>query len=277
MAHVTADVASLAARRALDGSDIVYHLAAQVWQGRGDEGLAAMHATNVQGTANVVAADVGAVVLASSAAVYGAWPDNPLPMDEGQVPRPNPECPYAQHKLLAEMVTAESAVPWCTVRLSAVLGPHADGRVARAVQGLRLVVPAVRGVRQAVQWMDEEDAVSGLLAAGGALVKGAAQARDEIFNLAPGDWLGAHDVARVSGGNVVQLARGMLMTAAQLGRTLRLAPFGPDRAVLINGPLAVSPSKAGARLGWAASRSSHDVLASALLRGWREAPRNRRY
>ena len=36
-----------------------------------------------------------ALVLASSAAVYGAWPDNPLPIDEGHEPHPNVECPYA--------------------------------------------------------------------------------------------------------------------------------------------------------------------------------------
>src|SRR5579862_4359429 len=84
--HVQADLASPAAREALNGSDIVYHLAAQVWGGRGPQAPADMHRTNVIGTGNVLGARVGAVVLASSVTVYGAWPDNPQPLDESCPP-----------------------------------------------------------------------------------------------------------------------------------------------------------------------------------------------
>ena len=101
----------------------------------------------------------GAFVLASSVSVYGAWPDNPLPMDEAHPPRPNLECPYAQQKLASERACAELAGRWVVLRLSAVLGPHADARVARAVRAYRLAVPAIAGAGQALQWLDEADAV----------------------------------------------------------------------------------------------------------------------
>lgn len=277
LVHTQADLASVYARQALDGADIVYHLGAQVWEGRGrgSAPAVAMHRANVLGTANVAGADVGVLVLASSVAVYGAWPDNPLPMDESWAPRPNPECPYAQHKRAAEMACAETFEgPWSAVRLCAVLGPHADARVARAVAGYRWVVPAVRGAVQAVQWMDEGDAVSALLAAGRALLSGLGTP-GQVFNAAPTEWLSASDISRLAGGRVVQVPRGLLMAGSRAVRGLRLAPFGPDRAVLVNGPLVMSCARAQAVLGWAAALPSSQVLLNALKAGWRSAPRAR--
>lgn len=39
----------------------------------------------------------------SSATVYGAWPDNPVPLTEEMTPRPNPELGYAVEKRAAEV------------------------------------------------------------------------------------------------------------------------------------------------------------------------------
>ncbi len=313
MVHVQSDLSAPDARRALQGVDVLYHLGAQVWQGRGPGALARMYSVNVGGTRNVLAAKPGAVVFASSASVYGAWPDNPVPMDERHPVRPNPECPYAQHKLLAERACLEDGNVGrrVVVRLAAVLGPHADARVARSLQGYRLAVPAVRGARQAVQWLDEDDALAGLLAAGRALtgaglgggggpgggrpagdvdgherpasdVDGhegpAADVDGQVINLAPTDWLGAHDMARAAGSRVVSVPRPVLMGLSELGRALGLAPFGADRAALVSGPLALSPARARQLLGWAPQRTSAQVFEAALNRGrgsWRSHPRNR--
>jgi len=218
VAHVQADVASVAARAALRGVDVLYHLAAQVWAGRGPGAMHAMHRANVEGAINVLEVAPAAAVL--------AWPANPLPMTEDHLPRPNPECPYAQHKWVAERMWAQGGGRWAVARLAAVLGPHADLRVARSVRGYRYAVPAVRGVTQAVQWLDEEDAVSGLLALGRALVAGAPAVPGRVFNLAPPDWLGAADVARVAGGRVVALPRAGLLRLAEAVRASRATPFG---------------------------------------------------
>jgi nucleoside-diphosphate-sugar epimerase len=274
LAHVSADLRDDAARTALEGADILYHLAARVWQGRGAAGLREMYAVNVEGTRNVLRARPQAVVLASSAAVYGAWPDNPLPLDEAWPARPNQECPYAQYKFLSEQVCAELASCWVVVRLAAVLGPHADARVSRAVRGYRLAVPAVRGVPQAVQWLDEADAVKGLLAAGRDLLQGRKSDR-EVVNVAPADWLSATEAARLSRSRVLAVPRRVLIAGSQLGRQLRLAPFGADRAALVGGPLALSVAKAGRLLGWRPSKTSAAVFSAALTREWRDAPRNR--
>jgi UDP-glucose 4-epimerase len=273
--HVCADVRDPGARTALEGVDVLYHLASQVWQGAGPDSLRAMAEVNVEGTRNILRSGPGAVVLVSSASVYGAWPDNALPLDEAHRPCPNHECPYAGQKLLAEAICGQEAGTWAIVRLAAVLGPHADARVARAVRGYRLAVPAVRGVRQAVQWLDEADAVAGVLAVGAALVASGPSVAGEVFNIATEDWLSAPGAAAVAGSRVATVPRRVLMAGARLGKGLGATPFGADRAALINGPLALSVAKARQVLGWEPTRTSAQVLADALARGWRGLPLNR--
>jgi len=274
LVHVCADIRSEAARRALEGADLVYHLGAQVWRGKGPGAGAEMYAVNVEGTRNVLLAG-SPVVVASSAAVYGAWCGNPLPLGEEHTARPNAECAYARHKLVAENVCHAEGGRWVIARLAAVLGPHADARVARAVNGYRLAVPAVRGAEQAVQWLDEDDAVEGLLAAGRDLT-GEGRATGEVVNLATQDWLSAQDTARLASSRVVALPRRALVAASELGRRSGLSPFGADRACLIGGPLALCTDKASRLIGWNPRRTSAGVLADALARSWRQSPYNRR-
>ncbi len=273
LVHTQADISGPAARSALEGVDVMYHLAAQVWQSRGPGGALEMQAANIEGTRNMLLARPGAFVLASSASVYGAWPDNPLPIDEAHKPRPNLECPYARQKLASEQACAELAGRWAALRLSAVLGPHADARVARAVHAYRWAVPAVAGAGQALQWLDEADAVEGLLAAGRCLLDD--NLLGEVINLATDDWLGPGDIAELAHSRVLELPRAVLVRLSELVKRLGITPFGADRAALIGGPLAVSASKARRLLGWQPSKTSAEVLAAALELDWHGSPHNR--
>jgi nucleoside-diphosphate-sugar epimerase len=254
--HVRADLRSPEARRALGGVDLLYHLGFQLWLGPG--GPDRMEQVNLAGTANVVAAGPARIVLASSAAVYGAWADNPCPLPESHPARPNPECAYAGHKLAAERMCADEA-PTVSLRLAAVLGPHADPAVRAAVAGYRLAVPVMAGVRTALQFVDEDDAADALVAAGRAR-------RDlpAVLNVAPPDWADGAGVAAAAGGRVVRVPRGLLMGASRIGRRVGILPFGVDRSVLLSGPLALDPSAAASHLGWRAQRSSAATLAQML-------------
>jgi UDP-glucose 4-epimerase len=222
-----------------------------VWRSRDGRQLA----VNVEGTINVAGARPRHLVLASSAAVYGAHADNPVPLTEAAPLRPNPACAYAWHKVEAERIAA-AAAPTAVIRVSAVLGPHADARVRRAAHGYRAVVPAVNA-RQALQFLDEDDAAEGLLVAGMAGATG-------TWNLATVDWLGPAEIAAISGGRVVRLPLGAATRTAEVAYRLGLLPFGADRACLLAGPLAVSPAQAAGDLGWRPSRRSSEVLRDAL-------------
>jgi UDP-glucose 4-epimerase len=256
--HTRADLRDPAARQALTGVDLLFHLGFQLWLGEGGE--AEMAATNLAGTANVLAGGPRRVVLLSSAAVYGAWPDNPCPLPESAPPRPNRECAYAGQKLAVERMCA-AAAPTFSLRVAAVLGPDADPVVRRVTQGYRRAVPAVTGVRQAVQFVHQDDVVAACLAAGRKLA-GGDTASSELLNVAPADWLDAAGIAAVTGGRILSLPRSVLLGASCAAQQLGLTPFGPDRSVLLAGPLALDPAAAFSSLGWRASRSSAETLAS---------------
>jgi hypothetical protein len=85
-----------------------------------------------------------------------------------------------------------------------------------------------------------------------------------VFNVAPADWLSAEDVARVAGSRVVRLPYRVVVKGSELAFRLRLLPFGADRSVLINGPLALDPGLASDEFGWSPSRGSAAVLAGVL-------------
>ena len=238
-------------RRVLAGCDVIAHLGFQLWTSREAEGV------NLGGTANVIAAAPARIVLASSAAVYGAWPDNPLPLTEDHAARPNRRCPYAAHKLEAERRCADAA-PTASLRICAVLGPHADPLVKKASAGLRTAVPAARGRRQAVQFLHEDDAAAALHAA----IKNEASAG--LYNIAPHDWLDENAIALVSGGRVVRLPLSVLVRGSELARRLHIMDMGADRAILLNGPLALEPSKAARDLDWRATQGSAQVLSDFL-------------
>lgn len=256
LVHTRADLRSSDARRALQGVDVLFHLGFQLWRDRRDPTAAR---ANLHGTANVLAAGPARVVFASSAAVYGAWPDNPLPIDEGHPPRPNRECPYAEQKLVAERMCADAAAT-VVLRIGAVLGPHADPRVKRAATAYRRAVPVARGVTTALQFVHEDDVAAALLAAGSSDATG-------TFNVATDDWLSPQDIARLSGGRVVTLPLRWLVRGSEVAYRLRVLPFGADRAVLLNGPLALDPSRAAEAFGWRTTRSSEHTLAEFLGRG----------
>jgi replicative DNA helicase loader DnaI len=95
--------------------------------------LREMAEINVGGTENVLRAAVQAgvhhVIFLSSTTVYGAWPDNPLPLTEEHPPRPNPDYPYAVHKAQAEALVRRFGEEhpnrvWTILRPPGVVGPH---------------------------------------------------------------------------------------------------------------------------------------------------------
>jgi nucleoside-diphosphate-sugar epimerase len=253
LVHTRTDLRGPEARRALAGVDVLWHLGFQLWRQRGGDDA---EDANLAGTKNVAAGQPGRIVLASSAAVYGAWPDNALPLEERAPTRPNPECPYAVQKLEAERICAEAA-PSAALRICAVLGPHADPDVRRATAGYRRAVPAASGVRQAQQFLHEDDAADALFGAGLWTVTGA-------YNVATEDWLEPAQIAAIAGGRVLRAPLRVLVLLSEVAYRARLLGFGADRAVLLGGPLALDPTRARETWGWRPRLASGTVLGGFL-------------
>ena len=100
--------------------------------------------TNVEGTANVLAAAESAAASAggverfiyiSSVAVYGV---NRAPLIDESMPTPPVGQLYPDSKIAAEALVRASSLPWVIVRPASTYGPQrrrVDGRADRADQG----------------------------------------------------------------------------------------------------------------------------------------------
>lgn len=151
---VEADVRDAAAvRKAVEGVDVVFHLAADASVPRSISDPGTCYDVNVTGTLNVLSAARAAgcrrLVFASSSAVYG---DDPaLPKRETMLPRP--VSPYASSKLAGEDLCAvferSYGLETVALRFFNVYGPRQDPRgpyaavIPRFVDALRAGKPVV--------------------------------------------------------------------------------------------------------------------------------------
>lgn len=184
------DIGGAELKPLLESADVLVHLATVV-DPIPDETL--MARVNVEGTRRVLdaAAAVGVrkVIRVSSAAVYGAWPNNPVPLTEDAALRPNPGFAPAVHaaeveRLLAEWREEHPAVTVTTLRSAPVLGAGAERLPSRLLLGRPPL--RVRGATPPVQVVHVDDLVDALLLAIPNDLPG-------TYNVAADGWLGADD------------------------------------------------------------------------------------
>lgn len=266
--HHLVDVTGSELAPLLEGVDVLVHLAG-VHDTIPDEDL--MARVNITGTRRILeaagAAGVGKVVLASSAAVYGAWPNNPIPLNEDAPLRPNPGFPLGVHKaegerLLAEWASAHPDAVATVLRPAFVLGPRADHAVARLVRS-RLPM-GIAGAAAPVQFAHEDDAVEALALAVERDLPGA-------YNVAADGWI-AREELRALLGRRLQLA----VSAEVMGRALgRLWPAGlvdlpPSAIPYLVYPWVVAIDRLRAQ-GWAPRYTNEEAVLSCMGRRARPA------
>ncbi len=195
---VVADLSEADVGALLAGVDAVVHLAAARGDEHGSRHAAERNLAIAQRVlAGAAAAGVPHVVLVSSAAVYGAWPANPVPLTEAEPARPAPEFGYAVEKAELERLGGEWArAGGAAGRTVAVLRPApavADGAASWLARALFAVLPFRSGpVQPPMQFVHLDD-----LAAAVAL---AVTARlDGPYNVAPEGWIEAERVRALAG------------------------------------------------------------------------------
>jgi UDP-glucose 4-epimerase len=242
------------ARRAIDGVDGCFHLAAVVSVPRSIEAWADSHRTNLTGAITVFDAARERrlpVVYASSAAVYGDNPDVPL----GETAATRPLSPYGADKLGCELhaFTAwqNHKLPTAGMRFFNVYGPRQDplSPYAGVIALFAERILADRPVHvfgdggQVRDFIYVADVVRHLLAAMARLREGA-----EVFNVCTG---------RAT--RVIDLAR---LIADVVGRTPRVL-HQPPRTGDIHRSIG-APDRAISALGLAARTSLADGLRETL-------------
>ena len=185
------DIGGTELKPLLEGVDAVVHLAAVV-EPIVDDAL--MARVNVEGSRRVLdaAAAVGArkVIRVSSAAVYGAWPNNSIPLTEDAPLRPNPGyAPAVQaaevERLLAEWHEQHPGVTVTTLRSAPAMGSGTERLPSRLLLGRPPL--RVRGAAPPVQAVHVDDLVDALALAVTNELPG-------TFNVAADSWLSADEV-----------------------------------------------------------------------------------
>lgn len=176
---------------ALDGVDSVVHLV-DTGDTRDDPRIAAGLLDRVLAAA--ASSGCGHVVVLSSALVYGAWPDNPVPITEAQPVAPNPELAYAQAK--AEMEerarswAAETGAGLCVLRPVATLSEGDSSWIGSALRAATTV--RAEQVDPPVQFLHHDDLAAALALAATGRLTGA-------FNVAPDGWIGNDEFRALRG------------------------------------------------------------------------------
>jgi nucleoside-diphosphate-sugar epimerase len=255
------DIGGAELKPVLEGADVLVHLATVV-DPIPDEAL--MARVNVEGTRRVLdaAAGVGVrkVVRVSTAAVYGAWPNNSLPLTEDATLRPNPGFAPAVHAAEAERILAEwreehPSVVVTTLRSAPVLGAGAERLPSRLLLGRPPL--RVRGASPPAQAVHVDDLVSALVLVVMTELPG-------VFNVAADGWL-AHEDARAL------LPRTLLpsLPAELLERILArtwstgLADIPPGVVPYLVHPCVIANDRLKAA-GWQPQRSNEESIVEGL-------------
>jgi nucleoside-diphosphate-sugar epimerase len=209
----------------------------------------------VEGTRRALEAAAGAatVVVWSSGVVYGAHPDNPVPIPETQPTRPNPEFPAAGVLAESERIALQTAEATVVLRGAGVWAPPWGTFLARSLMAPAMV--GVKGQDPPLQCLAPADAVSALVLATSGRLRG-------VYNVAPDDWVGAKEAARAAGRRRLEVSQRVAQATAE-----RLWRAGMSAATAGELGFQTHPwVLANARLrqaGWAPTRTSAEAFAEA--------------
>lgn len=220
--------------------DTVVHLASIVTPGK-DSNRAFEYDVDVNGTRNVLegckAAGVRHVVVSSSGAAYGYYPDNPAWITESDALRGNTIFAYSDHKRLVEEMLADwrqdyPQLQQTILRIGTILGERVDNQITALFEKPKLL--AIRGSDSPFVFIWDEDVTGAILHA----LSGAAPGS---YNLAGDGALTIHEIAARLGKTTLNLPAGLLRGALWAGSKLGVSRYGPEqldflryRPVLLN-------------------------------------------
>lgn len=257
--------ARLQARFRVAGVHAILHLAARVDPAANAAEREAARRLHEDGTRAVVraarAAGAGRLVLASSATVYGAHADNPIPLEESAPLRPNAFA-YAEDKLAQEEIVAREGqgLSVAVARPAIVYGASARNYLTEVFTRAP-VLPALDGARPPLQFVHVSDVAAALAT----LALGEAEGP---FNVAPADWLSFDEVARLAGKRILAVPSRALAPFLDLGARFLPAHLRAPAAMVpyLKHPFVLSARRLMEHTGWQPRVSSAEALGEVLRR-----------
>lgn len=243
--------------------DVVVHL------GAGDHDARAQRRENVtEGVVNslreAIQRDAGHLVLVSSAMVYGAWANNPVPLTEDAILRPDVEFVYARQLAAAEAMADRwrRQRPGRTVTiLRPVVTMAADG-----TSQLAGALAAGLGQRFAAedppaQFLHLHDLASAVVLAVGSRLDG-------VFNVAPDGWVAGERVRALTGSRPrIGLPDVWAETTAGLRWRFQRGPIPPGLYSYTKAPWVVANDRLKAA-GWQPTVTNEEAYVEGTEERW---------
>ncbi|MFP5576611.1 MAG: NAD-dependent epimerase/dehydratase family protein [Acidimicrobiia bacterium] len=237
----------------LDGIDVVCHLA-------GSDPLEDVPVDHDLVTASRLLdamgrAGTGQLIARTSATVYGAWPDNPVPLTEAAELRPNAETPWVQVRVgleerFREFACANPDVAVAWLRPSVTVADEGSDELGRVLAAARVVAPA-DGASPA-QFVHVDDVVAAIDAVRRARAEGA-------FNVAPDGSVPAERIrALVGGAPRLPLPAWLARRLTAIGWRYQLAPTPPGFVPFVTHPWIVANDRLRS-LGWEPSMTNEEA------------------
>jgi nucleoside-diphosphate-sugar epimerase len=234
------DVRDPAMETRLSGIDVLIHLAFVMDPIKDEK---AMRDVNVNGSQTVFKAAgrarVPKVIYTSSAIVYGAHPDNKIPLTEDGPLRANLDFSYAAHKLEVEYVVREIAEEFpdlaiTVFRPAIVFGPTVDNAWSHALE--LPVLFGVQGHSPPLQFVHEQDVAAAIHHAVSNDLPG-------TYNLAAEGWLEAEDMLSIMERKKIDLPEPLAFSLAERLWSLGMAEAPAGMLHYVMHPWIVSTEK----------------------------------
>lgn len=207
---------------------IVVHLASIVTPGKGSN-REFEYSVDVLGTENVLeaclASGVEKIIVTSSGAAYGYYPDNPAWIAEDWPVRGNEAFAYAHHKRLVEEMLARwrsqhPELKQVVLRVGTILGETVHNQITDLFEKPRLI--AIQGSDSPFVFIWDQDVA-------GSILHAISTDKTGIYNVAGDGALTIAEIAARLGKRRVVLPAWLIGAALALLEKLRLTQYGPEQ------------------------------------------------
>lgn len=256
---VKGEVANLDVKDLLDGIDSLVLLEWRNGRNAGLEDVPSSNIANLSALLDAAAAvQTPQVVFLSSATVYGAREQNPVPMTEVEQIAPNSEYPYAAQKAEAEerllsYGELNPAAKICVLRSAVIINGNRETTLARVLGGYRALREP--GTDHPVQFIHSDDVVS-------AIVHSVKNQLSGPYNVAPNGYIYDSLARELMGASVSSsVPRTMRDGARRLSFRMGRKEDAPQVEPYVDNPWVVANDKLRAT-GWEPKYSNEEALVS---------------